>query len=232
MILSRNLGFQHALEAPPQLSLGRLVPHLTHLSPTCGPHHHRVPVTGTSTQPVCSSVLAHGSVIQNVLISSAFKELLVPAHYLSDKSQFFLCGSMGFCIFTGHVYTLCYSHTFLTFHKNFNSSKRALVPPASPPCSAQASSHYSLRTEDLKGSARLLSTAPVRFLYVPATQDHLNSINQAFHTLIPLYPISSLAGMAFCPISAEQIEYSYSTTMLLTASLDLILLSQCSLRPS
>lgn len=62
----------------------------------------------------------------NVLISSAFKELLVPTHYLSDKSQFFLCGSMGFCIFTGHVYTLCYSHTFLTFHKNFNSSKRTL----------------------------------------------------------------------------------------------------------
>lgn len=95
-------------------------------APHCGPHHHSVPITATSTQPVCSPVLAHSSVIQNTLISSAFKELLVPTHYLSDKSEFFLCGSMGFCIFTGHVYTLCYSHTFLTSHKNFNSSKRTL----------------------------------------------------------------------------------------------------------
>lgn len=127
MILSRNSGFQRALQSPtPTFSVQACVPHLTHLPPTCGPHHHRVPITGTSTQPVCSSVLAHGSVIQNILISSAFKELLVPTHYLSDQREFFLCGSMGFCIFTGHVYTLCYSHTFLTSHKNFNSSKRTL----------------------------------------------------------------------------------------------------------
>lgn len=61
---------------------------LPHPTPISGPDHHRPPLTETSTQPVCSSVLAHGSPIQNVLMGSAFKTLLVPAHYLSDKSDF------------------------------------------------------------------------------------------------------------------------------------------------
>ena len=61
---------------------------LPHPPPVSGPDHHRPPLTETSTQPVCSSVLAHGSPIQNVLMGSAFKTLLVPAHYLSDKSDF------------------------------------------------------------------------------------------------------------------------------------------------
>lgn len=77
----------------------------------------------------------------HVLISSAFKVLLVPTHYLSDKSEFFFCGSMALCIFIGHVYTLCYSHTFLISRKILIQAKGLWVSPASPPCPAQASSH-------------------------------------------------------------------------------------------
>lgn len=100
---------------------------LPHPTPVSGPDHHRPPLTETSTQPVCSSVLAHGSPIQNVLMGSAFKTLLVPAHYLSDKSDFSSVVPWPFAPPREHWHTFSYySQTFLTSYEHFNSSKRIL----------------------------------------------------------------------------------------------------------
>lgn len=174
----------------------------------------------TRPQLGCSSVLVHGSLVQNthqLCFQNASSSHLLP---LRQKRFFPLWCHGPWHLYRARLHVLsCCSGAFLASH----------LPCPSP---AQASPRCSLRTEDLEGSACFLSTSPVRLLYLPATQNHLNSLNHALLYICAIVPVFFQAGMVFCSFSAEKTGCSFSKTTALTAPLVPTLLNQRSLRPS
>lgn len=91
--------------------------------------------------------------------------------------------SWPFYLYRTHLYSLyCYSRTFLTSYKILIQAKGLLVAPASLPTPqhpAQASSRCSLRTEDVRGSAHLLSVQIVRLNSLHCTISYVHAVGPA-----------------------------------------------------
>lgn len=133
----------------------------------------------TYPQLVCSSVLAHGSLDK----TSSFNTSSSPPIISQTKVIFSSVVSWPFYLYRTHLYSLyCYSRTFLTSYKILIQAKGLLVAPASLPTPqhpAQASSRCSLRTEDVRGSAHLLSVQIVRLNSLHCTISYVHAVGPA-----------------------------------------------------